>query len=78
MTLKTRKPALRLKLKGSGEMGGNVSLVNGHIDEIADCRKCANRKECVSINSLGVKAYEYEILVYKYGCHSFKNRSEEE
>ena len=40
MMLKTGKPLLTLKLKGSGEMGGNVSLVNGHIDDeeiIDDC-----------------------------------------
>ena len=33
MTLKTEKPFSQSKLKGSGEMGGNVSLVNGHIDD---------------------------------------------
>ena len=33
MTLKAEQPSLISKLKGSGEMGGNVSLVNGHIDD---------------------------------------------
>ena len=50
-------------------MGGNVSLINGHIDEKADCSKCI--KECPY-----KEWFEHEMRVKEYGCSSFKSRSE--
>ena len=52
-------------------MGGNVSLINGHIDEKADCSKCI--RECRY-----KEWFEHEMRVKEYGCSSFKSRSDAE
>lgn len=52
-------------------MSGNVSLINGHIDEKADCSKCA-------ANCRSKEHFEHEMWVQKNGCRNFKSRGDKE
>ena len=48
-------------------MSGNVSLINGHIDEKADCSKCATKCRYKHW-------FEHEMRVKEYGCNNFKSK----
>lgn len=52
---------------GADRMSGNVSLINGHIDEKADCSKCATKCRYKHW-------FEHEMRVKEYGCNNFKSK----